>query len=74
MDKINRLSAGKWVHNKTGHIYVVISMVTNTTNKNDGDQMVLYQRNGMFFVRDVKEFISIFTLVDKKSEYRRMIN
>lgn len=44
-------------HKKTGHIYSVISWdIVNATNSDDGKHMVLYFRNGLFFVRELKEF------------------
>lgn len=48
-------------HIKTGKTYFMVGMVTNATNENDGQQMVLYySKNGMCFVREVNEFIEKF--------------
>ena len=45
------------VHKKTGNVYTVItSNVINCTNAQDGQQMVLYTKDGMWFVREKKEF------------------
>lgn len=45
------------VHKKTGNIYnVITSNVINCTNAQDGQQMVLYTKDGMWFVREKKEF------------------
>lgn len=45
------------VHKKTGNTYTVItSNVINCTNAQDGQQMVLYTKDGMWFVREKKEF------------------
>ena len=45
------------VHKKTGNIYYVVDYVTNCTNKNDGEEMVLYKNQiGYIFVRESEEF------------------
>ena len=51
-------------HNKTGNFYEILSEVKNCTNgENDGQVMVLYKKDELFFVRDKKEFFEKFTLV-----------
>lgn len=42
---------------KTGRVYYVIDdNVTNATNKDDGTRMVLYARDGNWYVREYEEF------------------
>ena len=45
-------------HIKTGNIYHVLELgdFIDTTNERDGTHVKLYYRDGMFFVRDAKEF------------------
>jgi len=62
------IKSGRWEHVKTGNIYNVINVVINTTNENDGQTMVLYQREGMMFVRESKEFLEKFV---KRNDRRR---
>lgn len=50
-----------FVHNKTGNIYYAIEQVTNATNAQDGQDMVLYRRDGNLYVREVTEFHEKFT-------------
>ena len=62
----------KFRNKKTGEIYNYCDIVTNTTNKDDGQKMVLYQKrlpNGEVyqFVRDISEFILKFEPVDGES-------
>ena len=49
-------------HIKTGNTYFMCDLVTNTTNENDGQPMVLYysMHNGRRFVREFNEFIEKF--------------
>ena len=48
-------------HIKTGNTYFMCDIVTNTTNENDGQIMVLYySMTGIRFVREVNEFIEKF--------------
>ena len=48
-------------HIKTGNTYFMCDLVTNTTNENDGQPMVLYySMTGIRFVREVNEFIEKF--------------
>ena len=61
----------KWLHLKTNNVYirhefmeeVGLFGVTNTTNVCDGQEMVLYSRNGAYYVREYNEFIEKFSLV-----------
>lgn len=49
------------IHKKTGNIYQVISTdVIDCTNARDGTKMVLYTREGLYFVREYKEFMEKF--------------
>ena len=54
------IQTGKWEHLKTGNIYNLVNIVRNATNANDNQMMVLYQREGMMFVREAKEFLVRF--------------
>ena len=63
----------KYIHNKTGRIYKVISKtIINATNKDDGNIMVLYEgekrdNSGKGqFVREINEFNIKFTLLKSK--------
>lgn len=48
-------------HIKTGNTYFMCNIVTNTTNENDGQAMVLYySMTGISFVREFNEFIEKF--------------
>lgn len=51
------------VHNKTGNIYNIINVgkIVNCTNEQDGQEMILYYRDGKFFVREREEFEEKFT-------------
>lgn len=54
-------SQGPVMHIKTGKTYIMCGIVTNATNENDGQSMVLYcSKDGMCFVREVNEFIEKF--------------
>lgn len=45
------------VHKKTGNIYhVIIEDAIDCTNERDGTHVVVYYRDGMFFVREKIEF------------------
>lgn len=46
---------------KNKHIYTKLANVINCTNAQDGQNMVLYIRDGMLFVREEKEFNEKFT-------------
>lgn len=53
------------VHKKTGNEYSIISEeVINCTNAQDEQQMVLYTRKGMLFVREKEEFEEKFVYVN----------
>jgi hypothetical protein len=48
---------GWYTHLKTGNRYFVLAEVTNSTNGNNGQAMVLYRNEaGQFFVREKEEF------------------
>lgn len=53
-------------HIKTGNIYHMLDLgkVIDTTNSRDGTPVVIYYRQGQFFVRDAKEFKQKFKEVD----------
>jgi hypothetical protein len=53
-----------YIHTKTGNEYRKIGVVKNATNENDGQIMVLYTRNGHYYVREVKEFNEKFKKVE----------
>jgi hypothetical protein len=49
----------RYLHVKTGKIYVGIQIVTDCTNARDGAAMMLYRRESdlrVLFVRDLQEF------------------
>jgi hypothetical protein len=55
---------GRYQNNKTGRVYLVQGAVINTTNAQDGQQMVLYSTGDeLLFCREVIEFLSKFTRV-----------
>lgn len=48
-----------YVHKKTGNVYYKLltkQPVFDCTNAHDGEEVVLYTRDGMLFVRECKEF------------------
>jgi hypothetical protein len=47
-------------HLKTGNLYQVIGGALNCTNTHDGQQMVVYSRDGKLFVRESYEFSQKF--------------
>lgn len=49
-------------HRKTGNLYVRIGEAINCTNDQDGQRMVIYQRQGeaQVFVREAVEFAEKF--------------
>lgn len=51
------------VHLKTGNIYTVHGEVINATNIESGQKMVLYSRDGQYYVREVEEFGEKFKTV-----------
>lgn len=46
----------KAIHIKTGYEYTVVGEAINCTNANIGQCMVIYQRAGKTFVREIREF------------------
>jgi hypothetical protein len=62
------IAAGTYKHKKTGKIYQVGGgiKVINTTNAQDGQEMVMYvdpKKPFQIFVREEKEFKEKFTLI-----------
>lgn len=57
-----KIKVGKTaIHKKTGNIYQIISTdVIDCTNERDGTKDVLYTREGLYFVREYKEFMEKF--------------
>ena len=55
-------------HKKTGNIYYVFKYdkLINTTNANDGQEMVFYGRLGKFYVREKNEFYEKFEIIKKE--------
>ncbi len=52
-----------WTHNKTGKPYLVLKTVLNKTDKFDMQKMILYRSmSRVFYVREIKEFHSKFTV------------
>lgn len=53
-------------HKKTGKLYVAVALVTNCTNAQDGQRMVLYRERGeldgprKWFAREMGEFLEKF--------------
>ena len=52
--------SGIFVHRKTGNKYVVVGECLNCTNAQDGQEMVIYFRDGRTFVREKREFLEKF--------------
>lgn len=55
-----------WKNNKTGTEYICHGCCLNTTNRNDGTVMVMYEdriKCDILFVRSETEFLSKFTVV-----------
>jgi len=51
-------------HNKTGNLYEILGEVKNCTNgPTDGQIMILYKNESLFFVREKKEFYQKFTII-----------
>lgn len=48
-------------HIKTGETYRVVGEATNCTNEQNGQLMVIYQKDGHLFVRSAEEFMQKFT-------------
>lgn len=53
----------KATNKKTGNIYNVIGVVTDATNGFEGRDMVLYERGGVRYVRELGEFCEKFIIV-----------
>lgn len=53
----SELALGYYIHLKTGNKYKVIGTAINSTNAQDGEVMVIYYRNGMYFARELSEFL-----------------
>lgn len=51
---------GVFIHRKTGNKYVVVGECLNCTNAQDGQEMVIYSRDGRTFVRERSEFLEKF--------------
>ena len=45
---------------KNKNIYNFLGIIRDCTNKNDGTEMALYQKDNMMFVREYKEFLEKF--------------
>lgn len=52
--------SGIYTNKKTGKQYRVLSTVINCTNSQDGQEMVLYVKDGKMFVREINEFFEKF--------------
>ena len=50
-------------HLKTGNIYTVKGEIINATNAQSGQVMVLYERNGVEYVRARREFLRKFEVL-----------
>lgn len=52
------------IHKKTGKKYAMLMMqIKDATNATDGRDMILYYRDGLFFVREAEEFYDKFVPV-----------
>ena len=49
-------------HNKTGNKYNILHTAIDATNSRDGNQVVVYEKGGQVFVRDLAEFNQKFTI------------
>ena len=54
------MNGGIFIHRKTGNKYVVVGECLNYTNAQDGQEMVIYFRDGRTFVREKTEFLEKF--------------
>lgn len=54
----------KAINKKTGNIYNVRGVVTDATNGADGRDMVLYERGGVLYVRELREFGEKFIFIE----------
>lgn len=59
MDKLFKKS-GIYKNKKTGNEYKVLFTVINTTNAQDGQEMVVYTRDDKIFAREINEFFEKF--------------
>jgi hypothetical protein len=50
-------------HIKTGDIYTVLHSALDATNHREGNQVVVYTKNDIIFVRDLIEFIAKFEIL-----------
>lgn len=55
------LETENWTHNKTGNAYQKLFEAIDCTNERDGINVVVYYRDGKFFVREKQEFLEKFT-------------
>lgn len=60
-------------HKKSGKLYAVEALVTNCTNAQDGERMVLYRAHHAsltpkLFAREIKEFLEKFEVVSNDTE------
>jgi hypothetical protein len=53
------------VHLKTGELYVIKGTAIDATNGSEGRLMVIYERNDKTFVRDLREFIIKFEVLEQ---------
>jgi hypothetical protein len=54
---------------KNQHIYNVVSLrIINATNEQDGQKMILYEKDGQFFVREYEEFYKKFVIEDVETD------
>lgn len=51
-------------HIKTGDIYTVLYTALDATNGREYPQVVVYTKNDMMFVRDLREFIAKFEVLE----------
>lgn len=66
-DRLRSLADGPvmgsfWKNKKTGGVYIIVGHVTNATNAQEGQEMVLYRRlaDPWHFVRERSEFLEKF--------------
>ena len=49
-------------NNKNGKLYTYLTTCINATNSSDGQEMILYAKDDLLFVREKQEFFKKFTL------------
>lgn len=54
-----------WMNKKNTSIYFLQCVGINATNSNDGDIMVIYERDGNIYTREINEFIEKFVKVSQ---------